>query len=207
VNKQVEENESLLKESEALAIKDQQREVILKQLRAILSEARKRRDAAESEVQKLKRKRAGSASPPPSHIKLLVRPQSVTTQQQAPPSPARTEPPPSAQPSNKRSRNRKDRWVVSSPTSANVDGFNKSLDPVLNSPLTSFQSKADITSEINASSDHLRLGRANKLVFHRSTVEYQVKVIRKALALHTLALYCYSSTAVHLAVQLFCCLG
>jgi hypothetical protein len=66
----------------------------------------------------------------------------------------------SAQPSGKRSRNRKDRWANAPPTSSKVDGFNKSLDAVLNSPPLS---------------DHLRLGRVNELVFHRSTVEDQVK--------------------------------
>jgi hypothetical protein len=63
-----------------------------------------------------------------------------------------------------------------------VDGFNKALDPVLHSPLTSFQSKADIITQINEFSDHLRLGKKNELVFHRNTVEDQVKVIRKAHA-------------------------
>ncbi len=86
------------------------------------------------------------------------------------------------QPSSKRSRNRKDRWAYAPTTSGNVDGFKKTLDPVLYSPLTSFQSKADIITQINASSDYLRLGRNNELMFHRNTVEDQVKVIRKAQA-------------------------
>jgi hypothetical protein len=78
--------------------------------------------------------------------------------------------------------NRKDRWTNAPTTSANVDGFNKALDPVLHSPLTSFQTKVDIIFQINASSGHLRLGRNNKLLFHRNTVEDQAKVIRKAQA-------------------------
>jgi hypothetical protein len=63
-----------------------------------------------------------------------------------------------------------------------VDGFDKALDPVLHSLLTSFQTKADIISQINASAGHLRLGRNNELVFHRTTVEEQAKVIKKAQA-------------------------
>jgi hypothetical protein len=54
--------------------------------------AGKRADAAENEVEHLRRKRAVSTSPPPPQIKLLVRLQVVMTQQQAPPSPARTDP-------------------------------------------------------------------------------------------------------------------
>jgi hypothetical protein len=74
-----------------LIAKDQQREGILKNLREVLKDARQQRGAAQSEVQNLKRKRAGSTSTPPSQIKLLVKPQPVATQQHAPLSPARTE--------------------------------------------------------------------------------------------------------------------
>jgi hypothetical protein len=63
-----------------------------------------------------------------------------------------------------------------------VDGFDKASDPVLHSALTSFQHKADIVTQINASVDHLKLGRNNELVFHRTTVDDQAKVIRKANA-------------------------
>ena len=58
---------------------------------------------------------------------------------------------------------------------------NPEVDFVLRSPLTSFQSKADIIKEIKASSQ-LMLGRDSKLVFHRNTAEDRVKVTRKALA-------------------------
>jgi hypothetical protein len=68
------------------------------------------------------------------------------------------------------------------PTSADVDGYYRVQDPVLRSPFTSFQTKADITTEVNTSSRFLNLGRNYELVFHRDTVEDQVKVIRKALA-------------------------
>jgi hypothetical protein len=59
---------------------------------------------------------------------------------------------------------------------------NPEVGPVLRSPLTSFQIKADIIKEIKASSQFLMLGRNSELVFHRDTIEDQVKVTRKALA-------------------------
>ncbi len=92
------------------------------------------------------------------------------------------------QPAPKKSRNRKERWAnapaanVGAPiTSTNVGGYN-GKDPVLHSALTSFENKADIIKQIDASADHLNLGRNRELVFHRNTVEDQAKVIRKALA-------------------------
>jgi hypothetical protein len=57
-----------------------------------------------------------------------------------------------------------------------VDGYD-GRDPVLHSALTSFQHKADIITQIDVSADHLRLGRNHELVFHRTTVEDQAKVI------------------------------
>jgi hypothetical protein len=181
--KLAEENATLRKHAEDNDEAHRRSEEVLRTLRDVLSDARKEKDAAVLENQNLKRKRAGSTNPPPPQIKLLVRPQQAASDQQAVPSPARTEPPSSAQPSNKRSsRNRKDRWANAPTTSANVGGFDKALDPVLHFALTSFQTKADIISQINASSDHLRLGRNNELVFHRTTVEDQAKVIRKAQA-------------------------
>ena len=85
-------------------------------------------------------------------------------------------------PSTKRSSNRKERWDKTPPTSGNVYDSNPEVDFVLRSPLTSFQSKADIIKEIKASSQFLMLGRDSKLVFHRNTAEDRVKVTRKALA-------------------------
>jgi hypothetical protein len=64
----------------------------LKVLRDLLSDARKDRDAALLENQNLKRKREGSASPPPPQIKLLTRPQGASLDK-AVPSPVRTESP------------------------------------------------------------------------------------------------------------------
>ncbi len=105
------------------------------------------------------------------------------------PSPARVESPSAKQPSTKRSKNRKDRWanapttnVNTHTTNVNVDGKDKASDPVLHSGLTSSQHKGDIITQINASADHLKLGRNHELVFHRTTVEDQAKVIRKANA-------------------------
>ncbi len=100
----------------------------------------------------------------------------------------RAESPPVKQPAPKRSRNRKERWAnapttnTGAPTtSTNVDGYD-GKDPVLHSALTSFENKADIIKQIDASADHLNLGRNRELVFHRNTVEAQAKVIKKALA-------------------------
>ncbi len=56
------------------------------------------------------------------------------------------------------------------------------LDPVLSDSLTSFRTKHDINTEIDASSETLKLGRNRNLVFHRDTVADQVAVTRKALA-------------------------
>jgi hypothetical protein len=88
------------------------------------------------------------------------------------------ESPSAKQPAPKRSRNRKEQWANAPITNANVDGNDKASDPVLHSALTSFQHKADIFTQINASADHLKVGRNHEQVFHRTTVEDQAKVIR-----------------------------
>ncbi len=62
-----------------------------------------------------------------------------------------------------------------------MGGYN-GKDPVVHSALTSFENKADIINQIDTSADHLNLGRNRELVFHRSTVVDQAKVIKKALA-------------------------
>ncbi len=163
-------------------------QIQLQALRELLSGARKERDAAVLENQNLKRKREVSSSPPLHPVKLLIRPQGTASVQQTAPSPVRAESSPAKQPVPKRSRNRKERWAnvpttnVDAPTTAaNVDGY-ENRDPVLHSALTSFQHKADIITQISASADHLRVGRNHELVFHRTTVEDQAKVIRKANA-------------------------
>jgi hypothetical protein len=181
----IEKDERQRKEDkEALQRGDQ----LLQSLRDMLKGARQERDAAVLENQDLKRKREVSTSPPPSPLKILSRPQIMTTVQQTQLSPARGESPPGKQPAPKRSRNRKERWAnapaanVGAPTtSTNVGGYN-GKDPVLHSALTSFENKANIINQIDASADHLKLGRNRELVFHRSTVDDQAKVIKKALA-------------------------
>jgi hypothetical protein len=81
VVKHAEENANLCKQLESLFAKNQQKEEILKELQEGnkelqegLKDARQQINAAESEIQNLKRKRTSSASPPPSQIKLLARP-------------------------------------------------------------------------------------------------------------------------------------
>jgi hypothetical protein len=77
----------------------------------------------------------------------------------------------------------KERWDKAPPTSGNVYDSNPEVDPVLWSPLSSFQCKANLITEIKASSQFLMLGRDSELVFfHRNSVEDLVKVARKALA-------------------------
>ncbi len=63
-----------------------------------------------------------------------------------------------------------------------MNGYDKTSDPVLHSALTNFQHKADIITQINTSADPLKLGRNQELVFQRTTVDDQAKVIRKANA-------------------------
>jgi hypothetical protein len=153
-----------------------------------LKGAQKERDAAVLENQDLKRKREASNSPPPSPLRILSRPLMVAPIQDSQPAPARGESPPAKPPAPKKSRNRKERWAdapaanVGAPTTSINVGGNDGRDPVLHSPLTSFENKADIIKQIDTSADHLGLGRNRELVFHRSTVADQAKVIRKALA-------------------------
>jgi hypothetical protein len=183
--KVAEEYAVLRKKAEHNDVVNRQTTIILQVLRDTLSDTRKERDAALLENQNFKRKREGSTSPPPPQIKLLTRPQGATHDHQPAHSPARTEAPSSAQPAPKRSRNRTDRWANIPTTSVNVDGYVKETDPVLYSALTSFQHKAEIITQINASAGHLKLGRNSELVFHRTTVEDQAKVIKKGM--HTLS--------------------
>ncbi len=56
-------------------------------------------------------------------------------------------------------------------------------DPVLNASLNSFRGKRDIDEEIRTSSKTLGHGiKGSEEVFHRSTVEYQSKIMTKANA-------------------------
>ncbi len=163
-------------------------DLLLQSLKDKLKDTRRERDAAVLENQDLKRKREASNSPPPSPLRILSRPKTVAPVQDTQLSPTRGESPPAKQPAPKKSRNRKERWAnapavnVGTPTTSINVGGNDGRDPVLHSALTSFENKADIIKQIDASADYLNLGRNRELVFHRSTVVDQAKVIKKALA-------------------------
>ena len=129
---------------------------------------KERADTAERELERLKRKRKDSVSPDRVVTGILKRPGSspFSAQQAA----ASFAPPPSAQPTPKRSRTRKERWRDSAneqarnlhsssapPTSSNQDGGKekkehtsmvKKRDPVLNNTPYSFRKKQDIIEEI-----------------------------------------------------------
>jgi hypothetical protein len=184
VRRAAEENETLRKRAERNDQVDRAKEATLKGMRELLEDARKERDAVVLENKNLKRKREGSTSPPPPQVKLLVRPQQAG--QQAALSPASTElslPPLHSA-------------LAKDPGIGKIDGpMHPPQVPTwtvlirrwtrfctLHSALNSFQTKADIISQINASSDHLRLGKHNELVFHRTTVEDQAKLIKKVQA-------------------------
>ena len=153
-----------------------------------LKGAQKERDAALLENQDLKRKREASNSPPPSPLRILSRPLMAAPVQDSQPAPTRGESPQAKQPAPKKSRNRKERWAnapaanVGAPTTSINVGGNDGRDPVLHSALTSFENKADVIKQIDTSADYLGLGRNRELVFHRSTVADQARVIKKALA-------------------------
>jgi len=168
---------------------------------------KKKLEAAEGELESLKRKRADSTSPERVITSILKRPAaSSPTGQDAPSS--------SAQPTPKKSRNRKDRWDVAQtaslppkmpPTSSNRDGFKrrkeavspaKKRDPVLHSYLSSARNKHDILKDIEESAATLGLARSDSsLVFCRSKLEEQVEVTKKALAYVEIIV---TSTCVHL---------
>jgi hypothetical protein len=155
---------------------------------------KKKLEAAEGELESLKRKRADSTSPERAFTSILKRPAASSPAAQDVPSS-------SAQPSPKKSRNRKNRWDVaqpgslppkSPPTSSNRDGYKRSKsmtsppkkrDPVLHNQLNSARNKHDILKDINESAATLDLAPLDSsLVFCRSKVEEQVEVTKKALS-------------------------
>jgi hypothetical protein len=168
-----------------------------------------RMETAESELERLKRKRTDSISPEHVITGILKRPAD------RPPPTGKDVPSSSAQPTPKKSRTRKDRWNDASsssapPTSSNKDGLkgrnehaslvNKKRDPVLYNSPSSFRRKQDIIKEIEESAKTLGLSRLDSsLVFCRSTVEDQVTVTKKALAYVELLI---TSTCVHLMKSL-----
>jgi hypothetical protein len=163
-------------------------------------------DTAESELERVKRKRKDSISPDRVVTGILKRPGAF------PPSAQKATmadaPPASAQPTPKKSRTRRNRWNEHDTeltqhsdhlnsadvplTSFNQDGVKekkeqtslaKKRDPVLNNPPSSVRRKNDIINEIEESAKtHSLSGKDTSLVFHRSNVDDQVVVTKKALA-------------------------
>ena len=180
---------------------------------AEVDKLKKRLDTTEGELERLKRKRKDSVSPDRVVTKILQRPVA------SPPSPPSAQkvtkmdtPPISAQPAPKKPRTRGNRFGEQAANSAglplpsfNQDGVRdktkqnspaKQRDPVLNNPPSSVRRKNDIISEIEESAKTLSLSKKDtSLVFHRSTVDDQVVVTKKALAyVETLI----TTTCVHL---------
>jgi hypothetical protein len=164
-------------------------------------------ETAESELESLKRKRADSISPERVITGILKRPAVLSPSGQNVPSS-------SAQPTPKKSRNRRNWWdeIHSSsmptkppPISSNRDGLKRSnehtslakkRDPVLHRSLGSARKKQDVINDIEESATTLGLVRSDfSLVFYRSSVEDQVAVTKKALAYVEIIT---TSTCVHL---------
>jgi hypothetical protein len=170
---------------------------------------KKRLETAENELERLKRKRTDSISLERAITGILKRP--------AAPSPSgQNFPSSSAQPTPKKSRNRKNRWDANQPSSAppkpsptssssNRDGLKgrnehislgKKRDPVLHSSLGSARRKQDVIRDIEESATTLGLLRSDfSLVFCRSKLEDQVEVTKKTLAYVEIII---TSTCVHL---------
>jgi hypothetical protein len=178
-------NEQLRKVSSAQGLKEKEAQAD----NTIMVALRKKLEAANGEIESLKRKRDASISPQRQVTSILKR---QVPGQNAPSS--------SAQPTPKKSRNRKERWDTlptsvtprQTPTSVNRDGVKgkgghvsppKARDPVLHGSLSSVRRKQDISQDIEESAKTLGFVRSDfSLVFCRSKLEDQVAVTRKALA-------------------------
>jgi hypothetical protein len=174
---------------------------------------KKKLEAANGEIEGLKRKRANSSSPERQFTSILKRPAVLSAGPAVLSAPEQNVPSSAVQPTPKRSRNRKDRWdnlPTSVPpkqphTSNNRDGLKgkgehfsppKRRDPVLHDPLNSVRRKQDVIKDIEESAKTLGLARSDfSLVFFRSKLEDQVAVTRKALAYVEILV---TSTCVHL---------
>ena len=190
--KAVEEKEKVTR---TMRIHERHAEVSQKHTRGLTD----RLEKAQGELERLKRKRKDSASPPRVITEILKRPgTSPPSAAKADTSPAPSQPPP------KKSRNRKARWndPPTGPlqdlnpfvplTSSNQDGgkerkgqssSTKRRDPVLYNPPSSARRKNDIITEIEESAKTLSLTRQDfSFVFHRSNVDDQVLVTKKALS-------------------------
>ncbi len=167
-----------------------------------------RMETAESELERLKRKRTDSISPERAITSILKRPAAPPPSE--PLAAGKDILSSSAQPTPKKSRTRKERWndTYSSsapPTSSNKNGFNgnkehtspaRKKDPVLDNSPNSFRRKQDIIEEIQESAKTLGLSRQDtSLVFHRSSVQDQIRVTKKVPAYVELLI---SATCVHL---------
>jgi hypothetical protein len=167
---------------------------------------KKKLDTAEGELERLKRKRKDSVSPDRVVTRILQRP--VASPPSAQMAATMDTPPTSAQPAPKKSRTRRNRFgeqvaelsqhvgpssSAGIPlTSFNQDGVRekkkqtspvRKRDPVLDNPPSSVRRKNDIINEIEESAKTLKLSKKDtSLVFHRSNVNDQVVVTKKALA-------------------------
>jgi hypothetical protein len=154
---------------------------------------KKNLETAESELESLKRKRTDSISPERAITGILKRPAAPPPSRQR--ATGKEVPSSSAQPTPKKSRNRKNRWDEGHPlsvppkilsTSSNRDGLKgrnehtslgKKRDPVLHSSLGSARRKQDVIRDIEESATILGLSRSDAaLVFCRSKLEDQVEV-------------------------------
>jgi hypothetical protein len=186
---------------------------------------KERVDTAEGELERLKRKRKESVSPDRVVTGILKRPGTSPPSAQRPTktdtSPASAQPSPKKSRSRK-NRFGEQAAELSQPggpgnstgaplTSSNQDGGNDGVkekkgqfalakrrvfDPVLTNPPSSVRRKNDIINEIEESAKTFSLtGKDTSFVFHRSNVDHQVVVTKKALAyVETLI----TTTCVHL---------
>jgi hypothetical protein len=186
----------------AMQLDEKEAEVNQKAIRGL----KERVNTAEGELERLKRKRKESVSPDRVVTGILKRPGASPPSVQK--STKTNTPPAAAQPAPKKSRTRRNRFEeqaaelaqhggpVSSAglplTSFNQDGVKdkkeqtshaKKRDPVLNKPPSSVRRKNDIINEIEESArTHSLSGKDTSFVFHRSNVNDQVVVTKKALA-------------------------
>ncbi len=195
-------NTDLKRMKRAMQLDEKEAEVNQKVMRGL----KERVDTAEGELERLKRKRKESVSPDRVITGILKRPDA------SPPSVQRATkkdtPPSSAQPAPKKSRTRRSRFDEQVPQPSQHGGpassvgppltsFNqvgvigkkeqtshaKRKDPVLNNPPTSVRRKSDIINEIEESAKSFSLPvKDTSLVFHKSNVDDQVVVTKKALA-------------------------
>ena len=158
---------------------------------------KKRLETAEGELESLKRKRAYSNSPERAITAILKRPALHSPSGQH--ASRKDAPSSSAQPTPKKSRNRRSKWDEGHPsvppkmppTSSNRDGFKeinetypvRKRDPVLHSTLGSARKKQDVIRDIKESAMALGLSHSDaSFVFCRSNLQDQIEVTKKALS-------------------------